>query len=595
MALAGGVTGRASRTPAATSSDDGILSADGHCRAFDARAGGTVGGNGVGVVVLKRLADALADGDTIHAVIRGSAVNNDGAGKVGFTAPSVDGQAAVIRAAHAAGRRRPAPAIGYVEAHGTGTPLGDPIEVRGADPGVRAEHRPTRLCALGSVKTNIGHLDAAAGVAGLIKTVLGADARRASRRACTSRAPNPELDFADSPFYVNARAARLAAHGSAAPGRGQLVRHRRHQRARGPRGGAACPAARTAGRAAPAAAAVRPQPGAALDAARRRLAGTSAGAGADLADVACTLQAGRRAFAHRRVRGRRRSRRRGAARWPRSRRPHGDRRRRRGPRRRRVPVPRPGRAARRHGRGALPSRSRCSGPPSTSAPRLLRRHLGTGPARRALPGRTRLPRGRRRAARADARSPSRRCSPSSTRWPGCGRSGACTPDAMLGHSIGEYVAACLAGVFEPARTRCAWCAAARRADAETCRPGRCSRSRCPRPARRPAGPGPVARRGQRAGPAWWPVSPPSVVDAASPAGGRGSEGPTSAHQRRRPLDPGRVGRRRLRTTGRAGAPAAPDDPVDLRPNRVADRRGRGLQPRLLASAPAAHGPLLRRA
>src|SRR6185295_10365953 len=105
----------------------GILSADGHCRAFDADASGTIGGSGAGVVVLKRLADALADGDTIHAVIKGSAINNDGAQKVGFTAPSVEGQAAVIARAQADAGIAPE-TIGYIEAHGTGTALGDPIE-----------------------------------------------------------------------------------------------------------------------------------------------------------------------------------------------------------------------------------------------------------------------------------------------------------------------------------------------------------------------------------------------------------------------------------------------------------------------------------
>ncbi|MFF9405985.1 amino acid adenylation domain-containing protein [Streptomyces anandii] len=179
----------------------GVLSADGRCRAFDTSASGTVPGSGAGVVVLKRLADALADGDVIHAVIRGSAINNDGARKVGFTAPSVEGQADVIAEALDVAEVDPA-TVSYVEAHGTGTQLGDPIEVAAlknafADAG--AAHR----CALGSVKTNIGHLDTAAGVVGLIKTVLALKARELPP-SLHYTAPNPQLGLEEGPFYVNA-------------------------------------------------------------------------------------------------------------------------------------------------------------------------------------------------------------------------------------------------------------------------------------------------------------------------------------------------------------------------------------------------------
>jgi len=149
----------------------GIPSPDGHCRPFDARAQGTVGGNGVGIVVLKRLADALEDGDTIHAVIKGSAINNDGARKIGFTAPSEDGQVEVITEALAVADVDPE-TITYVEAHGTGTSLGDPIEMAALTRAFRASTTAKGFCGLGSVKSNIGHLDAAAGVASLIKTVL---------------------------------------------------------------------------------------------------------------------------------------------------------------------------------------------------------------------------------------------------------------------------------------------------------------------------------------------------------------------------------------------------------------------------------------
>ncbi|MEU7894919.1 amino acid adenylation domain-containing protein [Nonomuraea sp. NPDC049152] len=177
----------------------GIKSPDGRCRAFDAAADGTVAGSGAAVVVLKRLDDALADGDVIHAVIRGSAVNNDGARKVGFTAPSVEGQADVIAEALAVADVDPS-TITYVEAHGTGTVLGDPIEVAALKSVFGGG--PVGRCALGSVKTNIGHLDTAAGAAGLIKTVLALKARQLPPSLHFSE-PNPRLGLADSPFYVN--------------------------------------------------------------------------------------------------------------------------------------------------------------------------------------------------------------------------------------------------------------------------------------------------------------------------------------------------------------------------------------------------------
>src|SRR5262249_49393724 len=144
---------------------------DGHCRAFDASAGGTVAGNGVGLVVLKRLDDAIADRDRIVAIIRGAAVNNDGAVKVGYTAPGLTGQVEVIALAQAAAGIAPE-TLGLIEAHGTATPLGDPIEVAALTQVFRASTPRRRFCALGSVKSNIGHLDAAAGVAGLIKAAL---------------------------------------------------------------------------------------------------------------------------------------------------------------------------------------------------------------------------------------------------------------------------------------------------------------------------------------------------------------------------------------------------------------------------------------
>ncbi|HEX3526901.1 MAG TPA: amino acid adenylation domain-containing protein, partial [Thermoanaerobaculia bacterium] len=202
-ALAGGVCVSASQRAGYLYEEGGISSPDGHCRAFDARARGTISSSGVGVVVLKRLEDALRDGDTIRAVIRGTAINNDGSLKVGFTAPSIEGQAEVIATAHAAAGVPPS-SIGYVEAHGTGTSLGDPIEVAALTQAFRrtgVETERQGFCGLGSIKTNIGHLGSAAGVAGLIKTVLALEHRQIPP-SLHFETPNPAIDFAKSPFRV---------------------------------------------------------------------------------------------------------------------------------------------------------------------------------------------------------------------------------------------------------------------------------------------------------------------------------------------------------------------------------------------------------
>jgi acyl transferase domain-containing protein len=203
IVLAGGVSIRTPRKAGYLYKEGMILSPDGHCRAFDAKAQGTIVGEGAGIVVLKRLADALADRDCIHAVIKGGAINNDGSLKVGFTAPSVDGQAEVIAMAQAVAGVD-ADTISYVEAHGTATPLGDPIEIAALTKAFRASTHRKRFCAVGSVKTNIGHLDAAAGVAGLIKTVLALKYRMLPP-SLHFETPNPNIDFDNSPFYVNAR------------------------------------------------------------------------------------------------------------------------------------------------------------------------------------------------------------------------------------------------------------------------------------------------------------------------------------------------------------------------------------------------------
>ncbi|MFB6556620.1 type I polyketide synthase, partial [Streptomyces sp. NPDC056405] len=200
MALAGAVHLRVPQTRGYVHQEGMIFSPDGHCRAFDADAAGTVIGSGVGVVVLKRLVDAVADGDTVHAVIKGSAVNNDGSAKTGYTAPSVTRQAAVIAEAQDVADCPPE-TIGYVEAHGSATALGDPIEVEGLTRAFRAGTDRTGHCALGSVKSNIGHTHAAAGLAGLIKTTLALRHRRIPPSLHYHR-PNPDIDFVRSPFHV---------------------------------------------------------------------------------------------------------------------------------------------------------------------------------------------------------------------------------------------------------------------------------------------------------------------------------------------------------------------------------------------------------
>ncbi len=205
LALAGGVFVYGDQHRGHRYQDGGFLSPDGHCRPFDAGARGTVFGTGVGVLVLRRLEEALAAGDTVHAVVKGSAVNNDGALKVGFTAPAVDGQAAVISAA-LADAGVPAGSIGYLEAHGTGTVLGDPVEVRALTRAFRESTDDRGFCAIGSVKGNIGHLDAASGVAGVVKAVQAL--RHAVLPATLNfERPNPAIDFASSPFRVQTAAA----------------------------------------------------------------------------------------------------------------------------------------------------------------------------------------------------------------------------------------------------------------------------------------------------------------------------------------------------------------------------------------------------
>jgi amino acid adenylation domain-containing protein/FkbM family methyltransferase len=206
MALAGGITIRTPQKVGDIFQEGSIVSPDGHCRTFDERAQGTVRGNGAGIVVIKRLENALRDRDHICAVIKGSAINNDGSDKVGYTAPSITGQCNVIQEALRESGLKPE-TITCLEAHGTATPLGDPIEISAltqAYRGMGAEKNA--FCAIGSVKSNIGHADSAAGVAGLIKTVLALEHKQIPPTLHCERT-NPQIDFDHSPFYVNTKLA----------------------------------------------------------------------------------------------------------------------------------------------------------------------------------------------------------------------------------------------------------------------------------------------------------------------------------------------------------------------------------------------------
>lgn len=199
-ALAGGVFLKIPHRTGYYYQDGHIFSADGHCRAFDAKAQGTVFGEGAGVVVLKRLDEAVKDGNTIYAIIRGSAVNNDGANKVGYTAPSLDGQAQVVAAAQAVAGVQP-DTVSYIETHGTGTRLGDSIEIAALKRVFQPKPGVLHRCGIGSVKTNIGHLDVAAGIAGFIKTVLALYHKQLPASLHFQKS-NPELGLEGSPFYV---------------------------------------------------------------------------------------------------------------------------------------------------------------------------------------------------------------------------------------------------------------------------------------------------------------------------------------------------------------------------------------------------------
>jgi acyl transferase domain-containing protein len=448
MALAGGIAIRVPHRTGHVFREGEILSPDGHCRAFDAKAQGTIFGNGMGMVVLKRLEDALADGDLVRAVIKGSAMNNDGALKVGYTAPGVDGQMRVVRAAQLTARVEPE-SITYVEAHGTGTLLGDPIEVKALTQAFRARTEKRGFCALGSVKTNIGHLGTAAGVAGFIKTVLALE-HRALPPSLLYEEPNPQIDFAASPFYVNTRFAPWETDGSprragvSAFGIGGTNAHVIVEEA---------PPAEPSGPSRPWQLLVlSAKTGSALDAVtanlRRHLeeipeAGPAA-ALPPLADVAYTLKVGRRPLEHRRV------------------------------------VVCRDLADAVDALGALDPKQVVSGTPETKAPPvaflfsgqgaqhvgmacelyreeavfrtevdrsadLLLPHLGLDLRDVLYPAPERAAEAARRLDRTDLTQPALFVVEYALArlWMSWG----VKPQAMLGHSVGEYVAACLAGVF----------------------------------------------------------------------------------------------------------------------------------------------------
>jgi acyl transferase domain-containing protein len=453
IALAGGASVKVPQREGYFYQEDGINSPDGHCRPFDAQARGTTRGSGVGVVVLKRLSDALADRDQILAVIRGSAINNDGSLKVGYTAPSVEGQAQVIaEALSIAGVD--AESVTYVEAHGTATPLGDPVEVAALARAFRATTEQRNFCAIGSVKSNIGHLDAAAGVAGLIKTVLALQ-HKAIPPSLNFERPNPKIDFAASPFFVND--ALREWHADAAPRRAGVSSF-------GIGGTNVHVVLEEAPRREPSSDS-RPcqllllsaKTMSALDAATERLAAyLRREPGAPLADVAYTLQVGRRAFVHRRavvcrdaedalglIASRDPKRFLTAAPRPRS---------------RPVVFMFPGQGAQhlnmcaglyRHEATFRAEVDRCA--------ELLRHYLGEDIRAAIAPGEA-----------ADGEDAARRLAQTSLAQPSLfvveyalarlWMEWGVRPAAMIGHSLGEYVAACLAGVLtlEDALTLVAW-------------------------------------------------------------------------------------------------------------------------------------------
>ncbi|MCG6927684.1 MAG: amino acid adenylation domain-containing protein, partial [Acidobacteria bacterium] len=299
LALAGGSAVTCPPRSGYEYQEGGMLSPDGHTRTFDAQAQGTTFNDGVSMVALKRLEDALADGDTLYGVLKGGAINNDGGQKASYTAPSVDGQAAVIRAAQEMAGVDPR-SITYVETHGTATPLGDPIEIEALTQAFREGGVTDRgFCAIGSIKSNIGHLVTAAGAAGLIKTALALTHGKIPP-SLGYESPNPKIDFESSPFYVNDRLADWPSGktprraGVSSFGVGGTNAHVVVEEAPAPEPSGASRAKKLL--------LLSARTPSALDAMTSRLRDhLIAHPDVDLADVAYTLMLGRRAFAHRRA------------------------------------------------------------------------------------------------------------------------------------------------------------------------------------------------------------------------------------------------------------------------------------------------------
>ncbi len=399
---------------------------DGLCRPFDRSASGTVFGSGAAVVVLKPLRAALQDGDSVYAVIRGSAVNNDGAQKAGFAAPGVPGQAEAVARALAVAEVHPE-TVGYVEAHGTGTPVGDPIEVEALRRAFGRKTKRRGYCALGSIKGNVGHLDAASGVAGLIKAAL-AVSRGQIPGTMHFEAPNPALRLDDSPFFVDAATRPWPAGGPRRAGVSSLGV-----------GGTnahvvleeAPPPARAGGGARPAAVLVSARSARALEEATARLAEHLRGPGPPLADVGYTLDRGRHAFEYRRaVVARSRD---------------------------EAALALGGAAVQRAGRPAIAFLFPGQGAQRAGMGRGL--YEDVAPFREAIDwcaGRLALDRDLRAALfddDPDALTATRWAQPAlfaiefalARTLAACG----VTPAAMVGHSVGEFAAACLAGVLSP--------------------------------------------------------------------------------------------------------------------------------------------------
>lgn len=296
-ALAGGVSVKWPQERGFTAQEGSIYSPDGHCRPYDAAATGTVFSNGLGVVVLKRLEDAVRDRDHIWAVIKGAALNNDGSDKVSFTAPSVDGHADVISLAHALAGFEPE-TIGYIEGHGTATPIGDPIEVAGLTKAFRKGTDRVNFCGLGSLKSNMGHMDAASGVAGLIKAAMAVHHAKLPP-TLHFKSPNPALQLESSPFFVvdklrswpvgsAPRRAGVSSFGVGGTNAHVVIEE--------------SPALESTPHAAkPQVFTLSAKSATALDAACDNLAGWLEAHPVSPADAAWTLQTGRRAFAHRRA------------------------------------------------------------------------------------------------------------------------------------------------------------------------------------------------------------------------------------------------------------------------------------------------------